>query len=207
MDYAGGSRAVVNDSPEGLEIVIPAPRIWPVVIFLACWLAGWVTGEVFALRQILAPSPLPAKAFLAFWLVFWTLGGGVALSACVWMLAGHERVRLRTDALTIQREAFGLGPVTVYEFGRIRDLRAQPLPSPTDLALPGGGAAGSGPPALDAEKAAAVVHAIGIGGPGIAFTYAGRPVRFGVALDPMEARSVVAQLEARHPFDGDRTAA
>ena len=178
MEYAGtpGSRAVVNDSP----------------FFLGLWLAGWVTGEVFALRQLLSPSPLPAKAFLAVWLAFWTFGGTAALSICVWMLAGHERVRLRTDALTIQREAFGLGPMTVYEFDRIRNFRAQPP---------------DGRPVVPAEKAAAVLRVVGIGGPGISFTYSGRPVRFGVALDPDEAHSVAAQLEARHSFADGQSAA
>ena len=209
MDYAGtpGSRAVVNDSPEGLEIVIPAPRIWPVVVFLGLWLAGWVTGEVFALRQLLSPSPLPAKVFLAVWLTFWTFGGTAALSICVWMLAGHERVRLRPDALTIQREAFGLGPVTVYEFDRIRNLRAQPMPPLTEVTLTRGAQAPDGKRVVPAEKAVAVMRVVGIGGPGISFTYAGRPVRFGVALDPMEAHSVVAQLEARHAFADGQSAA
>jgi hypothetical protein len=209
VEYAGtpGSRAVLNDSPEGLEIVIPAPRIWPLVVFLGLWLAGWVTGEVFALRQILSPSPLPAKVFLAFWLTFWTFGGTAALSICVWMLAGHERVRLRPDALTIQREAFGLGPVTVYEFDRIRNLRAQPMPPLTEVTVARSAQAPDGRRVVPAEKVVAVMRVVGIGGPGISFTYAGRPVRFGVALDPMEAHGVVAQLEARHSFADGQSAA
>lgn len=202
-----GSRAVVNDGPEGLEIVIPAPRVWPAVVFLGLWLAGWVTGEVFALRQILPPSPLPAKAFLAAWLACWTFGGVAALSTCVWLLAGHERVRLRPDALTIQREAFGLGPVRVYEFDRIRNLRARPVPPLAGAAAVGGAPARDGRPIVTAEQAVAVMRVVGIGGPGISFTYAGRAVRFGVALDPAEAHGVVAQLEARHAFAEGRSAA
>jgi len=209
VEYAGtpGSRAVVNDSPEGLEIVIPAPRIWPVAIFLGLWLAGWATGEVFALRQLLAPGPLPARVFLAVWLSFWTFGGAVALSICVWMLAGHERVRLRPNALTIQREAFGLGPVKAYEFDRIRNLRAQPLPPLEELTAARGAQAPDGTPVVTPEKAAAVMRVVGIGGPGISFTYAGRAVRFGVALDPLEARSVVSQLQSRHSFIDGQSAA
>ena len=202
MEYAGtlASRAVVNDSPEGLEVVIPAPRIWPVVVFLGLWLAGWATGEAFALRQILLPSPLPAKVFLAVWLAFWTFGGTAALAICVWMLVGHERVRLRPDALTLQREAFGLGPTRVYELDRIRNLRAQPLPPLAGGTVARDERAPDGTGAAPAEQAKAVLRAIGIGGPGISFTYASRPVRFGVALDPLEAHGVVAQLEARHSF-------
>jgi hypothetical protein len=197
----------VNDSPEGLEIVIPAPRIWPVMVFLGLWLAGWMTGEVFALRQILSPSPVPAKVFLAVWLAFWSFGGTAALSICVWMLVGHERVRLRPDALTIQREAFGLGPTRVYGFDRIRNLRAQPMPPLTEVTVTRGAQAPDGTRVVPAEQAKTVLRVMGIGGPGISFTYANRPVRFGVALDPMEARGVVAQLVARHAFAEDQTAA
>jgi hypothetical protein len=209
VDYAGtlGSRAAVNDSPEGLEIVIPAPRIWPVVAFLGFWLAGWATGEMFALRQILAPSPMPAKLFLGVWLAFWTFGGTAALSICVWMLAGHERVRLRPDALTIQREAFGLGPVTVYELDRVRDLTAQALPPLTEVAVARGAQAPDGKLVVSTEKAGAVLRAIGIGGPGITFFYGGKSVRIGVALDPAEAQMVVTQLRARHSFASGSSAA
>ena len=209
MEYAGtlAARAAVNDSPEGLEIVIPAPRIWPMIVFLGLWLAGWATGEAFALRQILSPTPLPAKAFLAVWLAFWTLGGTAALSICVWMLVGHERVRLRPDALTIQREAFGLGPTRVYELDRIRNLVAQALPPLTEVAVARSAQAPGGKLAVSAEKAGAVLRLIGIGGPGVFFNYGGKPVRFGVALDPMEARMVVTQLQARHSFTSRETAA
>ena len=196
MEDAGTltSRAAVNDSPEGLEVVIPAPRIWPAVVFLGLWLAGWMTGEVFALRQILSPSPLPAKVFLAVWLAFWTFGGTAALSICVWMLVGHERVRLRPDALTIQREAF-------------RNLRAQPMPPLTGVAVARGPQASDGTRVVPAEQARTVLRVIGIGGPGISFTYANRPVRFGVALDPREAQMVVTQFQARHTFASGETAA
>jgi hypothetical protein len=201
------SRAVANDSPEGLEIVIPAPRIWPAVIFLSLWLAGWATGEVFALRQILSPAPLPAKMFLAVWVAFWTFGGTAALSICVWMLVGHERVRLRPQALTIQREAFGLGPTRVYELDRVLNLRAQPMPPLSDVTVAPGVQATDGKRAVTAGQVKTVMRVVGIGGPGISFTYASRPVRFGVALDPMEAQMLVTQLQARHSFAEGQTAA
>ncbi len=209
MEYTGtlASRAVVNDSPEGLEIVIPAPRIWPVVVFLVLWLAGWVTGEVFALRQILSPAPMLAKAFLAVWLAFWTFGGSAALSICVWMLVGHERVRLRQDVLTIQREAFGLGPTRAYELDRILNFRAQPMPPLTGMTVARSAQAPDGTQAVPAEQVKSVLRVVGIRGPGISFTYARRPVRFGVALDPLEAQTLVTQLQARHPFAEGLTAA
>jgi hypothetical protein len=209
VEYTGTltSRAVVNDSSEGLQIVIPAPRIWPAVVFLGLWLAGWATGEMFALRQVLSPAPVPAKVFLAVWLAFWTFGGTAALSVCLWMLIGHERVSLRPDALTIQREAFGLGPTRVYELDRVRNLRAQPMPPLSELTVERGAQAPDGKRAVPAEQVTTALRVVGIGGPGISFTYANRPVRFGVALDPTEAQMVVTQLQARHAFAEGRSAA
>ena len=97
--------------------------------------------------------------------------------------------------------------MTVYEFDRIRNFRAQPMPPlPAAPAAPGAQAP-DGRPVVPAEKAAAVLRVVGIGGPGISFTYSGRPVRFGVALDPDEAHSVAAQLEARHSFADGQSAA
>jgi hypothetical protein len=145
--------------------------------------------------------------FLAVWLVFWTFGGTAALAICLWMLVGHERVHLRPDALTIQREAFGLGPTRIYELDRIRNLRAQPMPPLAEVTVARGAQAPDGKPAVPAEQVKTVLRVVGIGGPGISFTYASRPVRFGVALDPLEAQLVVTQFQARHAFADGQSAA
>jgi hypothetical protein len=205
MDFAGtpGTRATITDSPEGLEIVVPAPRIWLVVAFLALWLVGWVTGEVFALHQLAGPGPPAVRLFVAVWLAGWTFGGAAALGFGVWMLVGHERLRLRPDALVLQREAFGLGPKHVYALDRVRDLRALELPPLPELRLSPGDHA---PELASTATASAALRLVGIGGPGISFRYDGRPVRFGLALDPLEARHVVAQMRGRHEFPGGRAA-
>ncbi len=204
MSYGASleSRATVSDSPDGLEFVMPAPRVWFVIVFLTLWLLGWAAGESFALRALLRPGPLPVKGFLLVWVAFWTLGGASALSICVWMLAGHERVRLGMDSLVIRREAFGIGPAQSYALDRISNLRAEQLPRLTALAQTRGGAAPATP-----EQTATAMRLAGIGGPGIWFEYQGRPVRFGLALDAIEARQVVSQLQARHTFPEGHAAA
>jgi hypothetical protein len=149
MTYAGTpeSRVTTNDSPDGLEIVVPAPRVWIVIVFLGLWLGRWATGEVFALRAVL-----------------------------------------------------GVGPVKAYALDRISNLRAQEMPAAVSLkAVP----AGTRP---TQEQAAALLALVGIRGPGIAFDYEGKPVRFGFALDALEARQIVAQLQARHAFAGGQAA-
>lgn len=183
-------RATVNDSADGLEITIPAPRVWIAVLFLGFWLFGWATGEAFAIRQLFGPAPAGERLFLAVWLAGWTLGGVAALAACAWMLAGRERVRLLTDALAIRRDVLGLGFTKSYPLDRVRNLRAQALPEiPPGLA--------------NARALASVKQAMrlaGVAGPGIAFDCGSRRVRFGLALDQVEAHQLVILLRARHAF-------
>jgi hypothetical protein len=81
------------------------------------------------------------------------------------------------------------------------------MPPLTAVTVARSAQAPDGKSVVPAEKAAAVLRVVGIGGPGISFSYGGRPVRFGVALDPMEAHSVVVQLEARHSFADSQSAA
>jgi hypothetical protein len=204
MTYAGSPepRATVSDSPEGFEVVMPAPRMWLLIVFLGLWLAGWATGEAFALRGLLTPAPLAVRGFLVVWLAFWTVGGASALSLCALMLAGHERVRLRPDVLVIQRELLGMGPTKTYTLDRVSNLRAQDLPPVGSLTKAPGDSA-----PLTPEQAASALRFLGIGGPGISFDYAGKPVRFGLALEAMEARQIVAQLQARHAFPERQAAA
>ncbi|MBI5711482.1 MAG: hypothetical protein HZC42_14445 [Candidatus Eisenbacteria bacterium] len=183
-------RATVNDSADGLEIAIPAPRVWLAVLFLGFWLFGWATGEAFAIRQLFGPGPTEARMFLAVWLAGWTLGGGAALAACAWMLAGKERVRLLPDVLAIRRDVLGLGFTKPYPLDRVRNLRAQALPEiPPGLA---------NPQALAGVKTA--MRLVGVLGPGIAFDCDGRSVRFGFAIDLVEAQQLVTLLKARHAF-------
>jgi hypothetical protein len=204
-------RAAVVDQPEGLTIVVPAPRVWPVIGFLLLWLGGWATGEAFALRQLFGgAAPLPAQAFLAVWAAFWTLGGAGAIAACLWMLMGHERLTLGPDALTLRREVFGLGRAKRYPLDRVTRLEAGPLPDLAALAAssPAGAAAAARARAQARTlDPGAVLRVIGIGGPGLVFIADGRPVRFGIALDPTEASQLVSLLRSRHAFPGDSAAA
>ncbi|HVP15408.1 MAG TPA: hypothetical protein VMS88_07675 [Terriglobales bacterium] len=199
VPLAADSRVTMNDSPEGLEIVMPAPRNWLVIGFLSVWLMGWAAGETFAVRGLLGPAPLPARAFLAVWLAFWTLGGATALGAVAWMLAGHERVRLRSDALTVRYEVLGIGRVRAYALDSISKLRSLSAPALAAMTLPG-----TPPPlaepAPSLQQIGAVLAITGLRGGGIAFESRGRPVRLGLALDAAEAQQVLTQLRARHSF-------
>ncbi len=111
--------------------------------FLSVWLAGWLFGEVFVGRVLLATSasvfglepppglglggspPPPGMAgfmiaFMAVWLAFWTFGGVMAMRALVLLIVGREEVRW--DDARIEA-ASGFGPFMHVKRVRGEDLR------------------------------------------------------------------------------------
>jgi hypothetical protein len=103
-------KASVNDTPEGLEILIPARRNWFVTIFLGFWLCGWAMGEFMVPATFFTQGGDPgAILFTAVWLAVWTVGGVFALYIFWWSLVGRERILLTPSTLSIKRELFGMG--------------------------------------------------------------------------------------------------
>ena len=43
-----GMRSTITDEGDGLTIVMPPRRIWPLVVFLPIWLTFWTVGGLFA---------------------------------------------------------------------------------------------------------------------------------------------------------------
>jgi hypothetical protein len=171
-----GPRASIRETPQGLEIVIPARRSAIGAAILGVWLCGWAMGEAMAIGTLLTGVPdAGATLFLVAWLGAWTLGGGFALCALLWMLKGRERILLTPARLCIERELFGIGRSREYERIHVRELRFSPAAySPFDFR--------SG------------LQFWGVGGGAIAFDHGSATVRFGAALEEAEARAIVERL-------------
>ncbi len=173
--------ATLLDEPEGFQVVAPATRSVPVVVFLGLWLWGWAAGEVFAIAAIFAErTPLPGQLFLATWLAFWTIGGVAAIYAVLFQLVGRERLVLAADELRVRREVFGIGGWKHLPFDQVRGIRA------LGASLP--------------EAARPALAIAGVGGGGILIHTSGRPLRFGFALGPEESAAIVSTLRQRHAF-------
>ena len=172
-------RAKVADTPQGLEIVVPAQRNWFVTFFLGFWLCGWAIGEISVPLLFLSKHLNPGElAFMSVWLVLWTLGGGFALCGFLWMLAGRERVFLSPAHLSIKREIFRFGRLREYELSNVSDLRVAPNTySPFDFR--------SG------------FAFWGNTGGVIAFDHGAATVRFGAGLEEGEAKSLVRAIRSR----------
>jgi hypothetical protein len=174
-------RATVSGGPEGLEIVIPARRNPFVLLFLGVWLAGWATGELSALGDLLSGRPRGFEGFLLLWLTLWTAAGALAAYAWLWMLVGKERILVGTSTLRIKRDILGLGRTRTFELFRIRNLRVAPGPAgPRDLTA--------------ALTLAGLTRGL------IAFEHEGKTVRFGVSLEPAEAQMIVERMKQRYAF-------
>lgn len=172
-------RATLQDTPAGLEIIIPARRNTFLTLFLGLWLCGWLAGEIATPAMLLrGPVPVIGLVFVTAWLAGWTLAGVFALYVFCWQLAGRERISVSPSRLAIRREVFGIGRVREYDTGHIQDLRVAPVSfNPFDFR--------SG------------LQFWGIGGGLIAFEYGATTIRFGSALEEVEAHSVVAEVRSR----------
>jgi hypothetical protein len=174
-------RSSVQRSSQGLEISIPAKRNLFLLLFLGLWLVAWCFGEIFAIYTVFfgkADAPVP---FLVVWLAGWTIGGaGVAL-VWFWMLRGREVIELRADALVVKRQVFGLGPTREYDLQHTKNLRVAPHSwNPYDWM--------------------SAMQFWGIGGGPIAFDYGSKTLRVGNTIDEAEAKQIVEELRADHPF-------
>jgi len=174
-------RATITGGPEGLEIVIPAPRYLLVLLFLGVWLLGWLMGEMTVIAQLFSRRPAGPEAFLLIWLIFWTVGGGFAAYIWLWMLAGRERILMGSSTLLTKRDVLGLGRTRTYEYHKIRNLRVAPQPT--------------GP-----RNAGVALRLSGLAGGLIAFDYEGKTIRFGAGIDEAEAQMIVERMKQRYAF-------
>jgi hypothetical protein len=174
----------ISESSQGLKILIPLPRIWPLAFFLGLWLAPWAMGEWSALKGLFSGGFHPGSVFLLVWLAGWTAGGAIALFAFITSLAGEEEVACDGRTFSICWGAFGWGYRKRWPVAAVKALGRAP-----------------------AIKMPFTVNASrGKGGPvrvlrGLLFVLPGRrPVPFGWSLAEEEAEKVLARLRARHSF-------
>jgi len=114
----GELRMSVAQTEDGLGIHIPPMRNYFAAGFLALWLCGWATGEIFAARQIVHGGI--TGLFLLIWLVPWTLAGAAVLWAMLWQIFGIERLFVTAGALVREWRLLGLGRRRVVPGDEIR---------------------------------------------------------------------------------------
>jgi hypothetical protein len=178
-------RAKIIDLGDTLRIEIPAHSdfvnwvcLLLCLLLLTGWLIGWAVGELSALRELgLLPRPegwmTQGSLSSVEWLIGWTVGG--IFAGCLWlsvllMLVGREVIMVSPMSLDIVIRPIGY--VRRYRLTEISNLRVEEERR---------------------EFTEGVSSTVGV----IVFDYGVSTVRFGVRLDPAEARQIVALLKER----------
>lgn len=172
-----GKRAITyQEQGDSLEILIPTPKVFFMMIFLPVWLVGWAFGEYTVARGLITGVGGNSKAFMVIWLLGWTAGGIFAAYAWLWGVAGKERVTISPISLSIKKDLFGKGRTRSFPITEVSDLRAS----------------GYFPRPMSWQSTNAMW---GISGGAIAFEHLAKTYRFGILLQEKEAKDVASAIE------------
>lgn len=176
-------RYELEQTPNGLSIVVPARRNLFVIVFLCAWLGGWAIGETSALSSLFNNETNRAGGFLSFWLIGWTLAGAWAVTTVLWQLFGKELITLTPGTLNHRVKILGFGRTRSFATSHITRLRAVDVVAPTFLRqrayMPPFFREGDGP---------------------LVFDYGAKTIRMGQSLDEAEAHQLLARLNALLPL-------
>lgn len=174
------ARAVIADTPKGLQITIPTKKNYFIIVFLGLWLIGWLAGAIGVPVGLFRDGKAaPDAAFVIIWLLFWLAFGGFTIYAWLWNVVGKEIITVDGTLLSLKHDLLGRGRVKQFELAHVRYLRPSPLAfHPWDFR--------SG------------VQVWGLGGGTIAFDYGARTYRFGSSIDEAEARQIAKMIAARY---------
>ncbi len=175
----------ISDGSQGLKILLPLPRVWPLAVFLGLWLVPWGIGEWNALKGLFTGGFNPGSAFLLVWLAGWTAGGAVVIFTFLASVAGEEEVACDGRTFSICWGVLGWGFRKRYPVEAVKAMGRAPATARSFIMDPSHH--GKTPPVP-------VLH-------GLLFFLAGkRPIPFGWSLTEAEAETVLARLRSRHPF-------
>jgi hypothetical protein len=131
MAATSHTQTLIEETPSGLRVLMPVPRMGCVIAFLGVWLFGWAAGEISALRALLGLlveregglTGFGGALFLLIWLVGWTAGGAVAGFIFLMMLDGREILTVDDTIIRRRAEAFRWGLSWRYPLEKCSNLR------------------------------------------------------------------------------------
>ena len=124
------ARAVLSETPDGFEVLIPAERSWWGAAFLPFWLTFWGLGWGGVFYGLVTARGEPPALFAIPWLLIWTAAGALVFSWWLWLVSGREAVLIDGMRLRMRREVRGFARERSYELGSVRRLRFSPPVSP-----------------------------------------------------------------------------
>ncbi|TWI80560.1 hypothetical protein IQ13_3238 [Lacibacter cauensis] len=185
MEKPYNGQAILNDTFNELEIIIPTKKNWLIIVFLGAWLGGWTMGEFLAIRMLIgsiAESMGFVNLFLLFWLCGWTVGGFFALKTLLWNLIGKEIITVGEGRLTIVKMGSLLSKPKTYDLHAVKNLRVNEEGQQDYGAFFGG-----------RNSFAGMTSSTGT----IRFDYGFKTIKFASGIDEAEANFIIGKLKSK----------
>ena len=173
------SRSLVNEYPEGVEVIIPAKKGIFVNFFLTAWLMGWAYGEAVIINRLLNNEGQVPDAFIILFACGWTLSGLLATLIWLWNNKGCEIIRISEDELKRIRQYVWFSRSKIYQTKHIDNMRVTDL-SPASLEIEGG------------------IEFWGLSGGTITFDYGPDIAKIGLGINDDEARQIISVIKSRY---------
>ena len=118
-------RPLPADGEAARVVIIPVHYFGYIPILLWAWVAVWVMGEVFLVRELIRTLTQPtvqSPALLGVIVAVFSLGGGFMAWRAFWVSRGREILELTPDRLVVRRVPGGGHPES-YNRSRMHRLR------------------------------------------------------------------------------------
>jgi len=175
------NRVIINQYPEGVEVIVSARRSPFVNFFLLAWMIGWSFAEIEITGNLLNYEGETPDAFMVFWACGWTLSGLLAVFIWLWNMKGRKVVRITKHELIRSREYVFFSRSKKYTTELITDLRL------TD----------NSPHALERSGGR---EFWGLSGGMISFNHGPGIYKFGLGIDESEAIRIIEAIKVRFEY-------
>jgi hypothetical protein len=124
MEIPYQGRAIIDESYNGVDIIIPVKKDWFLIPFLSFWLCLWLAAGIFISVGLLGTGAEGARLFLYMFLTVWTIHGFFSASRLWWNIAGKEIIQVSQGVLTIHRKGAVFKRAKSYDLAQCQNFRA-----------------------------------------------------------------------------------
>jgi hypothetical protein len=124
MEIPYRGRAVINESYDGADIVIPVKKNWFLIVFSSVWLCLWIAAGIFIPVMLIGTGAAGARMFMYLFLSGWAIHGFFSAGRWWWSVAGKEMIHISPGLLTISRKGNMFKRTKSYDLSLCGNFRA-----------------------------------------------------------------------------------
>lgn len=118
--------AKIENTFEGLNIIIPSKKNWFALIFGTVWMVGWLFGFMSASGILFTETgDSETDSFITIWLIGWTFGGLAVSTMLLWGYFGQEKFITSRNVILFEKTLFGFGIKNKLEVSNIKNFRTE----------------------------------------------------------------------------------